>query len=97
MIYRHGSGHFRDDNFGNVMEHFYDSTGVTILILSENRHGCTCMTKNATYYDKHVSSRKCFFVVPEFVLDKVLDFVIITVKNIKVAIDKTEHKRYCNA
>ena len=30
----HGSGHFRDDNFGNVMEHFYDSTGMTILILS---------------------------------------------------------------
>ena len=26
--------HFRDDNFGNVMEHFYDSTGMTILILS---------------------------------------------------------------
>ena len=25
MIYRHGSGHFRDDYFGNVMEHFYDS------------------------------------------------------------------------
>ena len=25
---------FRDDNFGNVMEHFYDSTGMTILILS---------------------------------------------------------------
>ena len=23
-----------DDNFGNVMEHFYDSTGMTILILS---------------------------------------------------------------
>ena len=34
VIYRHGSGHFRDDNFGNVMEHFYDSTGMTILILS---------------------------------------------------------------
>ena len=33
-IYRHGSGHFRDDNFGNVMEHFYDNTGMTILILS---------------------------------------------------------------
>ena len=33
-IYRHGSGHFRDDNFGNVVEHFYDSTGMTILILS---------------------------------------------------------------
>ena len=33
-IYHHGSGHFRDDNFGNVMEHFYDSTGMTILILS---------------------------------------------------------------
>ena len=31
-IYHHGSGHFRDDNFGNVMEHFYDSTGITILI-----------------------------------------------------------------
>ena len=31
---RHGSGHFRDDNFGNVMEYFYDSTGMTILILS---------------------------------------------------------------
>ena len=30
----HGSGHFRDDNFGNVMEHFYDITGMTILILS---------------------------------------------------------------
>ena len=27
MIYHHGSGHFHDDNFGNVMEHFYDSTG----------------------------------------------------------------------
>ena len=26
--------HFRDDNFGNVMEHFYDSTCMTILILS---------------------------------------------------------------
>ena len=24
----------RDDNFGNVMEHFYDSTCMTILILS---------------------------------------------------------------
>ena len=24
----------RDDNFGNVMEHFYDSIGMTILILS---------------------------------------------------------------
>ena len=23
----------RDDNFGNVMEHFYDSTCMTILIL----------------------------------------------------------------
>ena len=34
VIYRHGSGHFHDDNFGNVMEHFYDSTGMTILILS---------------------------------------------------------------
>ena len=33
-IYHHGSGHFRNDNFGNVMEHFYDSTGMTILILS---------------------------------------------------------------
>ena len=33
-IYRHGSGHFRDDNFGNVMEHFYDITCMTILILS---------------------------------------------------------------
>ena len=28
------SGHFRDDNFGNVMEHLNDSTGMTILILS---------------------------------------------------------------
>ena len=26
--------HFRDDNFGNVMVHFYDSIGMTILILS---------------------------------------------------------------
>ena len=26
--------HFRYVNFGNVMEHFYDSTGMTILILS---------------------------------------------------------------
>ena len=26
--------HFHDDNFDNVMEHFYDSTGMTILILS---------------------------------------------------------------
>ena len=34
VIYCHGSGHFCDDNFGNVMEHFYDSTGMTILILS---------------------------------------------------------------
>ena len=25
---------FRDDNFGNVTEHFYDITGITILILS---------------------------------------------------------------
>ena len=33
-IYHQESGHFRDDNFGNVMEHFYDSTGMTILILS---------------------------------------------------------------
>ena len=32
-VYRHGSGHFRDDNFGNVMEHFYDSTCMTIFIL----------------------------------------------------------------
>ena len=32
--YRHRSGHFRDDNFGNVMEHFYDSIGMTIFILS---------------------------------------------------------------
>ena len=31
---RHGSGHFRYDNFGNVIEHFYDSTCMTILILS---------------------------------------------------------------
>ena len=23
--YRHGSGHFRDDNFGNVMKHFYEA------------------------------------------------------------------------
>ena len=34
FVVRHGSGHFRDDNFGNVMEHFYDSTGMTIFILS---------------------------------------------------------------
>ena len=34
VIYHHGSGYFRDDNFGNVMEHFYDSMGMTILILS---------------------------------------------------------------
>ena len=34
VIYRHGSGHFRDDNFGNVMEHFYGSIGMSILILS---------------------------------------------------------------
>ena len=33
-IYRHGSGDFRDDNFGNVMEHFYDNTSMTVLILS---------------------------------------------------------------
>ena len=26
-----------------------------------------------------------------------IDFVIGTIKNSKVAIDKTEHKRYCNA
>ena len=54
---------FRDENFGNVMEHFYDSTCMTILILPSICHGCTCMTKNTTYCDKHVSSRKCIFFV----------------------------------
>uniref|UniRef100_M8BTW3 Uncharacterized protein n=1 Tax=Aegilops tauschii TaxID=37682 RepID=M8BTW3_AEGTA len=36
-IYRHGSGHFCDDNFGNVMEHFYDSRGPRLLSLAVSR------------------------------------------------------------
>ena len=56
------------------MEHFYDNTGMTILILSQNCHGCTCMTKNATYCDKHVSSRKCIFfvVISEIIVGVIL-------------------------
>ena len=30
-IYHHGSGHFHDDNFGIVIEHFYDNIGMTYL------------------------------------------------------------------
>ena len=41
------------------MEHFYDSTGMTILILS----WMYMHDKKVTYCDKHVSSRKCIFFV----------------------------------
>ena len=66
------------------------------------------MTKNMTYCDKHVSSRKCFFVVIGalvrrrdgdtsviWIVD--IDFCNKNNKNSKVAIDKIEHKWYCNA